>query len=290
MSAVIATVTSAVLSLFVPPLAYVTSGTVVGLITLRKGGMFGLQTMAISMVVLLLFSLAANLPYQLMMAYVLSVWLPICALAVVLRFTESQGLVLVAAGLIASILIVSMYLMVDDVAGWWKEWLSTMLEGKVPDTEMSVYQEALAPMAVLFNALMTLGLMLNMVMSLLLARWWQARLFNKGAFRKEFYALRLPALVLPVSGVLVLLTLFASEALQSMSRDILFIVLFMYLIQGVSAVHRLVEKYAMSGGWLITMYCFLFVVPQIAVLIACLGMTDVYVNWRRKNNSAGLES
>lgn len=273
-----------------PPFAYLISGTVVGLLTLRKGLVFGLQTMSASLLILLLASLLAGLPYQLCIGYALGIWLPVSLTAMVLRWTESQGLALLASGLIATLVIVAMYVLVDDVAGWWRSWIEVMLEKNVSAQELVQYQQALQPASVLFNAIVSVGVMLNIFTSLLLARWWQSNLFNKGAFRKEFYALRLPPLVLAVSGLLVILTLFSTESLQGMCRDILFVMIFMYLVQGVSAVHRVVEKYGLSGAWLIAMYCMLLLVPQIGVLIACLGMTDVYINWRRKNEISGPDS
>ena len=280
-----AIVTSALLSLFVPPLAYVISGTVVALVTLRKGAAAGLQTMMFAMLVLILFCILANLPFQLAVAYALAVWLPVCAVAIVLRVTEAQGIALFVAGIMAACLIVSLYLMVDDVSGLWKNWFMTMLEKNVPDADMNVYEEALDSAAVIFNAIMAVGLMLNIVSSVLLARWWQSNLFNKGAFREEFYALRLPILVLPVSGLLVLLTFIASDSLQAISRDWLILMLFMYVIQGVSAVHRVIDQYKLSVAWLVAVYCLLILLPYITLLIACLGMTDVYLDWQKKQRS-----
>lgn len=273
-----------------PPLAYVISGTVVGLITLRKGAAYGFQTMAISLLVLLLFSAVAGLPYQLAIGYALGIWLPVTISAVVLRWSESQGLALLAAGAQAMVFIISMYLLLQDVAGWWREWFEIMLEKNVPRQDLGRFQEALEPAAVLFNAIISVGVMLNIMMSVLLSRWWQSRLFNAGAFRNEFFALRLPSLTLPVSGLLVVMTFVSTGPLQGMIRDLLFIMIFMYLVQGVSAVHRVVDKYGLSSGWLVMMYAMLLLIPQIGVLIACLGMTDVYINWRKKNEPPGTES
>lgn len=290
MPAILTTATSALLSLLLPPLAYVISGTVVGLITLRKGAALGYQTMLFALLILLLFSLVAGMPYQLAIGYALGIWLPVSICAVVLRWTESQGITLMTAGILAMVFIVSMYLLLQDVAGWWLEWFEVMLEKNVPQQELARYQEALEPAAALFNAIISVGVMLNIMMSVLLARWWQSRLFNAGAFREEFFALRLPSLILPVSGLVVLLTFVTEQPLQGMIRDILFIMIFMYLVQGVSAVHRVVEKYGLSSGWLVMMYCMLLLIPQIGILIACLGMTDVYINWRKKNEPPGTES
>ena len=59
------------------------------------------------------------------------------------------------------------------------------------------------------------------------------------------------------------------------------VLMFMYLIQGISSVHRNVDKLKLSTAWVVSMYCLLMLLPQMALFIACLGMTDVYVGWRR---------
>ena len=289
LAAILSTATSALLSLLLPPLAYLISGTVVALVTLRKGAAYGYKTMAASLLLLVLFTLIAGLPPQLAIGYALAIWLPVSIVAVVLRWTESQGLTLLAAGTLSGLFIVSMYVLLPDVPALWQNWFARMLEQSVPAEEIARYQEALEPAAVLFNAIISVGVMLNMMMSVLLARWWQSKLFNQGAFRKEFFALRLPSVLLPVSGALVVLTFVLSGAAQGMVRDLLFIMVFMYMVQGVSSVHRVVQRYGMSSGWLVMMYCMLILVPQIGVLIACLGMTDVYVNWRKKNEPPGTD-
>ena len=272
------------------PFAYLISGSVVALITLRKGTAFGLQTIIGSLLVLLFLSLLAGLPASLSLAYALVIWLPVWLSSTSLRLSEMQGLLLLTVGMLVISLILATYIVVDDVTGWWQEWLDIMLEKLVPPDQLVRYQEALKPASDLINAMMAVGLMLNILMSVLCGRWWQSRLFNQGAFRKEFYALRLPAVILLVSAFVVVLMFVVTEQWQGMLRDILIVMIFMYLIQGISSVHRSVDKYKLSTGWLVAMYVLLILLPHMGLFIACLGMTDVYMSWRRKNNGAGIES
>ena len=199
-----------------------------------------------------------------------------------LRFCEQQGLLLFVVGLLAAVLIVAIYLIIGDVSGWWQQWLVIMLEKTVPPEDIGQYQKVLAPAAGMINAMMITGFMLNVVISVLCGRWWQSRLFNPGAFRKEFYALSLPSKILPASALIVLLVLTLAEPWQALFRDIMVVLMFMYLMQGISSVHRNVDKFKLSTAWIVSMYCLLVLLPQMALLIACLGMTDVYVGWRRR--------
>ncbi len=279
--AIAVTTFSALISLLMPPLAFLISGSVVALITLRKGATVALQILMASLLVLVAFALIAKLPIELVFAYALVIWLPVWSAAMLLRYCERQGLLLLAAGLLATALIVAIYLIIGDVSAWWQQWLTIMLEKTVPPEETDQYKEVLAPAVGMVNAMMIAGFMLNVLMSVLCGRWWQSRLFNPGAFQKEFYALNLPSQMLPVSALIVLLVIVLAEPWQDLFRDIMVVLMFMYLIQGISSVHRNVDKLKLSTAWIVSMYCLLLLLPQMALFIACLGMTDVYVGWRR---------
>ena len=248
---------------------------------------YGLQTIIASVLVLSLFSLLAGLPWSLSLAYALVIWLPVWFSSSSLRLSEQQALLLLTVGILAVSMIIATYIVIDDVTAWWQKWLDIMLEKTVPPDEVVRYQDALKSAVPLVNAMMYVGLMLNITLSVLLGRWWQSRLFNQGAFRKEFYALRLPSLLLPISALIVVLMLVLEEPWHGMFRDILLVMIFMYLIQGISSVHRNVDKYGLSTAWLVSMYILLVLMPQMGLFIACLGMTDIYMNWRRKNSGAG---
>jgi predicted membrane protein DUF2232 len=265
------------------PFAYLIGGSVLALITLRKGAAIGLQTLVASSVVLYVFFVAAELTPQLSVAYALVIWLPVWFASTALRLSEQQGLFICAVSLLVVSLIVATYAVLGDVNAWWQQWLIPMLEKTLPPERLDQYKEVLKAGAPMINAMMAAALFLNIIMTVFCSRWWQSRLFNLGAFQEEFFALRLPSVILPVSGVIMLLVFTVSDPWLSMLRDTTVILMFMYLIQGISAVHRNVDKLKLSTGWLITMYCLLVLIPHMGLLIACLGMTDVYIEWRRKN-------
>lgn len=272
------------------PFAYLISGSVIALITLRKGGAIGLQTLIASLLVLYGFFVVADLLPQLSVAYALVIWLPVWLASTVLRLSQKQGVLICMVGLLVISLIVATYAIIGDVASWWQQWFDVMLEKAVPPERIDQYKDVLEAGAPMMNSMMAAALMLNIVMTVFCARWWQSRLFNSGAFQKEFHALRLPSAILPVSGIIMLLVFTAGEPWKSMLRDSTVILMFVYLIQGISSVHRNVDKLKLSSAWLISMYCLLVLIPQMGLLIACLGMTDVYIDWRRKKEGSENES
>ena len=272
------------------PFAYLISGSVIALITLRKGSATGLQTIFASSLLLLVFFVIAGLPVQLSVAYALVIWLPVWLASTVLRLSGQQGLLICTVGLLVISLIVATYAVIGDVASWWQQWLEIMLEKSVPVERIEQYRDVFKAGASMVNAMMAMALMLNVVITVFYSRWWQSRLFNPGAFQKEFYALRLPSVILPVSVIIMLLLLTLAEPWRSMFRDTMVILMFMYLIQGISSVHRNVDRLKLSSAWIISMYCLLILIPQMGLLIACLGMTDVYMDWRRKKEGSENES
>ena len=64
---------------------------------------------------------------------------------------------------------------------------------------------------VFFSGILALNVMLTSLISVLIARWWQALLFNPGAFGKEFRALSLGKYFAVVYVVLALLMLLLLE-------------------------------------------------------------------------------
>src|SRR5690606_11833188 len=62
--------------------------------------------------------------------------------------------------------------------------------------------------------------------------------------------------------------------LKAASLDVLVVALFMYLFQGIATVHRTVAARGWSPAWLVVMYAFLLLVPQVVLFVACLGLAD----------------
>jgi hypothetical protein len=66
-------------------------------------------------------------------------------------------------------------------------------------------------------------------------------------------------------------------------RDLLIVAMFMYLFQGIAAVHRTVATRRFSSAWLVAMYGLLLLAPQMILFMACLGLAD---SWMRREAAA----
>lgn len=270
------------LSLLLPPLAYLLSGVPVALVALRRGVESGMQVVLGALVLTSLLAIIAGLNLMVGPGFAVVIWAPVWFCAVALRRTESQGLMVFAAGLLALAFAVLMHFWVADVeAMWWEQfeaWVSDNLEPEAA----AQYQQLLEDAKPLLNAMMAAGLLLSLVLTVILARWWQSLLFNPGGFRAEFHHLALPRGLTIAALVAVAMTLMDTGVYHWFFRDTLIILVFMYLFQGVAVAHRTVARRELSAAWLIGMYVLMLLMPQVALLVACLGMVDAWL-WRSQS-------
>lgn len=271
----------ALLSLLLPPLAYILSGVPVALVTLRRGAVIGIQVVFGALLLTSLLAWIAGLTVMLAPAFALAIWVPVWLCANVLRTTESQGSMVLAAGSLAAAFAVLMHALVADVEGWWRmqfdDWLAGNLEPAAAEQYRELFEEAMP----LMNAMMASGLLLSLVVTIILARCWQSVLFNPGGFRAEFQSLALPRSLAFAAVLAMILSLMDTGAWHWFFRDMLIVLVFMYLFQGLASVHRTVYRRELSQAWLIGMYVLMLLMPQMALLVACIGMADAWLGGQK---------
>ncbi len=272
------------IAMSLPALSYLLSGVPAGLIILRKGPAYGMQVLLVCLLAVVLFVALAGANPQVALAFALGIWVPVAICCSVLRITQSQGWLVFAAGVIAAAYVLMVHWLIDDVPAWWLQWMEIWIKNAFPEGGGEQYQEVLERAAPAMNAMMVSGMTISLVVATFLSRWWQSALFNPGGFRTEFYALRLPNVVifLTLMGIGLLYT--GSGQPGSAGLDILVVVIVLYLFQGLASVHRIVAAKSMPRGWLIMMYVLLLLVPQAVLLVACLGLVD---SWMINRNKEG---
>ena len=267
-----------VISMFIPPLSYLLSGVPVGLIILRKGPTYAMQVLLVCLLAVVLFVAVIGVNPQVAFAFALGIWAPVYFCCNVLRQTQSQGWLVFAAGTMATAYILVLHWLVADVPAWWQQWMELWINNAFPEGGGEQYQEILVQAAPAMNAIMAGAIATSLIVTTLISRWWQSLLFNPGGFRSEFYALRLPGavIILSLAGIILL---YASGGQQgSAGLDILVVVIFMYLFQGLASVHRVVNVKKLPQVWLVVMYLLLIFMPQAILIIACLGLVDSWIN------------
>ena len=116
-----------------------------------------------------------------------------------------------------------------------------------------------------------------MLIALLLARWWQAMLYNPGGFRDEFHRLRLPVSV--VIGLIV-----AGAAITQIGRDYqVWAALFAlpFLAAGFALVHGIVGLRRWGRGPLVALYlAWLVAWELVTIALLLLALLDCWWDFR----------
>jgi hypothetical protein len=218
--------------------------------------------------------------------FALVIWVPVLLVAWVLRSTASLSSALLTTIGLGVISVIGFYLVIDDVAGFWNDQFQVILK---PILEQQMQGATDAPIALtleLFSRYATgsiaAGSVLSVILSIFLARWWQAGLYNPGGFRTEFMALALNKwAALGLMGLIALIALTGGE-LGVFIANLVIPVFVGFMTAGFSVVHALCGAHPSGRFWLIGLYIVLLFVTPLILLIALVGISDSWFDWRRR--------
>jgi len=248
---------------------------VVALVTLRKGLSEG--------AIILLWSLlpAAAVLYLLAEVLPLTTLIGAFVLAAVLRSTVSLTMALLIApitGLVVGGVLVT-------AASGYLDFLVQVMEQLVSQFKAGLPADApevviLSPGRELISGGLVLMHTLCVSVSLVLARWWQATLYNPGGFAKEFRSLRFDSRV--AAGLMLcsgyLMTLGNEYTLWAMA------IVMPLLMSGLGLLHFLFNKSHNARRWVWLLYFSLVLVDPVKFVICLLAVIDSFIDVRRRVN------
>ncbi len=286
LNAVLATTVASVVWVLFWPIAHLGAAGI-GLVSLRLGLKQALLVVVGTSGLILVFGLISSkampLAASLLMVLMVTFWLPTLILSTVLRVTASLPLMVKVAAAAYSLLLLAFYLTVGSPYEWWKgvlEPMSGMLQEQTAlgqlDMDMTTMVDQVAK---LMTGVMAASLLLVAVVNLLIARWWQALLYNTGGFSKEFQSFRLGRGMAMATAVMLLVALLGNVAIAS---DILFILGACYFLQGMAVLHALSKQVTIHRLWTVSLYILLILIPQMMFLVACLGLFDSWADFRTR--------
>lgn len=265
----------------VAPLLWWVSGAVVALVALRRGVAEGAGTalgglLGLSATLSLLSGQFGLVPWP------LAVWMPVLVLAAWLRYSVSLGQTLrLAAGLAAAAVAV-LHAILGDPAQYWRAALLEWAQDAPPEAAQA-WEQMLPELVPYATSGLVLGTTVLVVASVLLARSWQATLYNPGGFAREFRALDLgQPLALAVAG----LWLAAALTRQALIYDLALVTGAVFVVQALALAHSLVARQRVSSFWLVGLYVLL---PLLFHVLAMVGVADAVFRWRQRLDS-GAES
>jgi hypothetical protein len=251
------------------------SAAAVALVTLRKGAGQGAWVFmwALLPAIVMLVGFGDSGPLALLCGTMV--------LALVLRATVSLQLAVLAAvgvGVVAgvAILVVSgEYL--DQLAGYFNEVLTAL------EQQLAKGQQAVAlprPDAVQIAGMLGAGTATMSVLCLMLARYWQAALYNPGGFGEEFRALFYPAAV----STVLLVAAIVLFSLGMRFRTWAMICLVPLTFAGLALVHSRARTRGRGTGWLTGFYITWLIFDLVKLVVVCFAIADSWMNFRRRWN------
>ncbi|MEH6583175.1 MAG: hypothetical protein V7754_14635 [Halioglobus sp.] len=252
------------------------SAAVVALVTLRKGAGQGawLLLWALLPAVTLLVMFKDSGP--------LATLVGTSVLALVLRTTVSLSLTLLASVVVGVLSGLAVIVfggdMLDQMVTFFAEFL-TQLEQQIATggegAESIVLQR---PNALQIAGMLGLVNAMGSVMCLLLARWWQAALYNPGGFGQEFRTLRMsPAYTLVL--VVPALALYVS-AVDYRTWAVIFAVPFTFA--GLALVHARAALRGQGSGWLTGFYLMWLFFDPVKLIVVFVAIADSWLNFRQR--------
>lgn len=216
--------------------------------------------------------------------FALVIWIPTLIIAQILRETGRLSIAVLSAAAMGMMVTIGFYLSFDDPALFWREQFGALLK-PILEQQMSVPGESPVAMTLdLFSRYATgavsAGSVLSVLISLLIARWWQAGLYHPGGFRQEFLALRLGK---PSSAILLLLFgLVAALGGDSglFLANVALPGLMGFIVTGFAVLHAVCGAYPAGRFWLMGVYIGLMFMTPLLLLIALLGASDAWIEWR----------
>lgn len=271
-------------------LASLLAAAAVALPTLRRGGREGLFIMLGALPVVALagqFIMGNALQAG---GYSLALWAPVVIVAMVLRESASLSIAVMSALALGLLLVAGFYLVVSEPSAFWYDALERtikpMLQQGGAELQEGLIEQTLRTFARYATGAIAAGSVMTVLISLLLARWWQACLYNPGGFRVEFVQLRLPAAA--AYGFLILLLAAAySGGMAEFATNLLLPVLMGFLLAGFSVLHALCSRSAAGRFWLAGIYVGLMFIAPLILLIALVGLSDSWFKWRERLTAPG---
>jgi hypothetical protein len=273
--------TLALLSLIAPPVSVISSATI-ALVTLRLGAFEGLTILVSSSVAAGLLGFLALGNYQFALLYVLVLWLPVWLISIVLREGRHLSLAVEIAVLIGILGVIGFYLYASEPTDMWKAVLTQMIPADAPVVDI---QRTIDALAHYMTGIVAAGSVFGLLFGLFMGRWWQANLYNPGGFRQEFLSLDTKPRLSIVTIAIVAIAWAVPGQISEMAWNISILLFVLYTVIGTAVLHTVFANMKLARYIVPMLYITLFLIPHAMLLVALVGLSDPWLNLRKKKSN-----
>ena len=272
---------STLLSLILPPIGLF-SAAAIALITLRISWQQGLLYTFLGSAVLAIVSYLLKQDAPLGVIAGLMAWLPIVFFATILAQTNAWQRTLQALLAVTILGVLLFHAYQPEPELFWQTTLK-QLKPMLQDAyklSSSESDELIHSISAWMTGVFIAAIAVTVALALVLARHWQAMLYNPGGFGEEFRELRIGKVF---AMIIVACIVLAIVMRSTIAIEILIIAVSIFMLQGLALAHGIVHQLEMKLGWLVALYVLLFILlAQMFVLLAAFGIIDNFVDFRRK--------
>ncbi len=182
--------------------------------------------------------------------------------------------------------VVGLHDIYPHIDSWWESHLTQFINNNAQAIGgLPASKENVAPLQVIAVAksfatgFVVVGLLLNTLLQVGLARWWQFLVTGKGRLRSELLHIRLST----TTGIVFLIVAMASYWHNETIMDLTPVVLGIFGLAGLSLVHYVLS--GMRHAWvaLILLYALVVLLCPLSIgIIAVIGLLDVFVHFRKR--------
>ncbi len=271
-------------TLLLPPVGYL-AGAVIGLVTLRHGASEGLLTLVGGLALAAIVN-SLNGGSAVTVGILALFWLPLWTLLVLLRSSQSLSVMFQVAALFGVAVLFLFYLVAEgDPSIWWQEVVQELFAaaGEVSGHNGGQGVEMLLDprLAEVLTGIMAAGFFLGLVVMALIARGWQAMLYNPGGLKEEFLALQLGKNAVFLGLAVMLPGMLMGDSVPSMVPDLMQIWMTLFMLQGIAVAHALLDIRTQRRGWIAALYLVTLFTPM-GFIVTMVGVTDAWVNYRKQ--------
>lgn len=255
------------------PLMFWISAATVGLTVMRRGTAEGLNLLLWASLPAAVWIVAHQDPTALIVIVGTGL------LAMVLRITVSWVYTLVAGVVIGIILSLLMPMLLPEVVAETIKVSKQVLTEMVAELGAEAGQQLDEWLHNLFSGILGSVHLYAMVGSLIIARWWQAALYNPGGFKEEFHQLILPrVMALPMMLVMVF-----GGGVHPLILGWIPVMTVPFVIAALALVHGVVGIRKLAGQWLFAFYMLIILLgPYFFMLLIVMAFLDSLLDFRRR--------
>lgn len=275
---------------------------VAGLITLRKGAYEGTLVLCAGLAPYLMsYLIASPESSQAQMFFIATTAVVVINVftwlyAIVLRRYGNWNLVIEIAMFSGIAMVAVVHLFYPDIQSWWSSLVTgymnktlnqLAIDGAViPDDTRASLMATTAQFADYATGMLVASLLFNALLQLVLARWWQAVIFNPGGLRKELHQIRLSYL----SAMIFVAAIGLAVIGNAFGFDVMPVIIAAFCAAGLSLIHRMLLPNKNSWFWLTLVYLGLIFLSQVGIVaVSILGLFDSLFDFRKQfgklNNS-----